>query len=190
MSLQRLEIRKSIVAMLKAKIENFTDIDVKMITANRYFPVPTSPDECEAKLPLIGIYMRSESAVINTVAPRRLKRTVPMVIEIVVGANENFDDDIDYLCSAVEKVIHSDDTLNGSADDCVMTGTEVDVSMDGEIPFGAARMTFDATYYTDAPEEQDLKDFEGLDYEVKSKVDQALDGAFAEIDGTVNVREE
>lgn len=169
---ERQLIREALLEMLEGNLEG-----VKLLKANRYLPIWNSDD----LLPAVLIYTRSESAEIFVAAPRQYKRTIQLAIEIVAYANDKLDELLDKITRDIEKLIFVDDTLKGTANDCILTGIESDLNVDGERPIGANRLLFDVTYLTFAPEEQRLKDFEGVDFEINTEEGDAI------IEGSVDI---
>ncbi len=112
------------------------------ISQSRVFNVPAG---AQAAL----IYTNAESVEPATLTyPRKLTRTLSLVIEVITRATSDLDDALDALCVKVEEAIAADYTLNGLADDCVLTQTTITHSFDGDAPIGSARMEFLVSYRT------------------------------------------
>ncbi len=166
MSSKREEIRAAVLAILEGISQVTTgsgDAAISRIYTNRAKKL--WPNE----LPAILIYTRSEASEIGVAAPRAYKRIMKLAIEIVCkGAEEsNFDDTIDTISEDVEQRIFRNETLNGLVSDILLSDTEMDYVMEGDQPIGAAVLTFNVEYWTDAPIEQpDLDDFTTVHSEI------------------------
>lgn len=128
------------------------------VFTNRMRPLSARPNirSERSQLPALIIYTRNEKAEIFNVAPREYKCTVDVIIEIVADAVDGVDDLLDSMAETVERILGRDDTIAGTADDCVYTGTDMSIIEDKvERPIGAVAMTFQATYYRNAPDGPD-----------------------------------
>jgi len=145
-------IRKKVAELLKNNTA----------AGKRVFPNASVPPN-EKQLPVILIYPRSESAAKYAEAPRELERGLDLAIEIYAAGpevdedgNEPEDEDslediLDDLSEQVERIMHKDETLQGTADDSILTNTEMEFSGTGAQPIGSSRLTYSVTYYTHAP---------------------------------------
>lgn len=152
-SKQRKIIRKKIVEILKNKITG---------VGPRVFPNASIPPWDE-ELPVILIYPRSEGATKYAEAPRELARDLDLAIEIMAKGPEvdedgnepvgkkSLEDILDDLTEQVECEMSRDETLQGVADDSILTNTEFEFLGDGGSPIGSARLTYAVTYYTMSP---------------------------------------
>lgn len=115
-------------------------------------------------LPAIAIYTLEEEVDPSSAnsAPRELKRNLSLAVEVAAVQQASIDDELDALAQEVERAICADDTLGGKASDIVLASTNVDILADGERIIGVMRLEFAATYYTFAPDAEDvpLPDFE------------------------------
>lgn len=149
----RKNIRKAVVAMLKDK----TDVGARVFSNS-------SVPAWEEELPVILVYQRTESAVEFAMAPKELRRSLDLAIEIVAkGPEENSDlqtpetgvksleDQLDDIAEQVECLLHADDTLQGTCDESSLTNTEFEFESVGALPIGSARLTYEALYNTMAP---------------------------------------
>jgi len=161
----RREIRDSVFQILKDKIS-----DVKSFSKNRFRPYWPAEE-----LPAISIYTLTETSEIYDTAPRNLKRTLTLAVEVIVQDDESSDDIVDKLCLEVENAIHVDETLGSKASDCVLTGTEMIQKKEGDTLTASAILQVDVKYFTDAPAQQDLKDYKGADFTMKVGDNQTPD---------------
>jgi hypothetical protein len=141
MAHQRKSIRDEIAAALVGK----TDAGDR-VYANRVLP------HRKLRLPAISIYTLSESATDNLSAPREYQRKMVLAVEAAVSSLDDVDDTVDVLAEQIEIAMDAEPTFGGVCSDCKMTGTEVEVLMDGDRPVGALRISYEVTYYTYAPD--------------------------------------
>lgn len=150
----RQEIRDSVLAILKEQVSG-----IKSFSKNKFRPTWENEE-----LPGLGVYTLQESSEVHNEAPRNLKRILTLVIEIVVQADEKLDDELDQFCLAVENAIHVDETLRSKASDCRLVGTDLMQKPEGDTLTGSALLSFEVKYFSDAPSEQVLKNYEGADF--------------------------
>lgn len=167
------------------------------VFTNRMRPLSArpSPRSDRSQLPALIIYTRNEKAEIFNVAPREYKCTVDVIIEIVADATDGVDDLLDSMAETVERILGRDDTIAGTADDCVYTGTDMTIIDDKvERAIGAVAMTFQATYYRNAPDGIDAPDggynatlpdmtSVHVDYSLDNEQDDPRDRAQTHIEG-------
>ena len=112
------------------------------------------------ELPALLVYTQDDRAEIFNEAPRRYERTASVAVEIVARANDDLDDVLDGIADEVEAALFDNPYLLVSdgqggtvarSADTVLTTTEIKILKEGDTEIGAARLTFDATYYQDAP---------------------------------------
>lgn len=133
--------RKLIREKVKELLINNTDCSSR-VYENRftaYWP---------GKMPAISIYTMSESAEIYNVAPRKYKRKISLAIEIIFEAKEDsIDDQMDLVCSQIEAILHTDDTLGGLSDEVIYQGTRFNIVQedDGQV-HSMARMEYEVHY--------------------------------------------
>lgn len=108
------------------------------------------------ELPALAIYTLQEGAEDRSTAPRELTRTMQLAIEAAVKQSSNVDDAMDAISLEIEKVMHADETFGGVAGDSVLTSTELDVMEEADRPVGLVRLVYTVTYYTHAPEADDV----------------------------------
>jgi len=138
--------------------------------------VPWRPSE----LPALAIYTLEETVAPASVetAPRELERRLQLALEGAVRVDAAVDDALDAFAVEIERAIHADDTLGGTASDAVLEGTEVlGPFADGDQLVAVIRLTYGVTYYTYAPEagDDDLDDFKTADvhYDLKGEQEPA-----------------
>jgi hypothetical protein len=98
-----------------------------------------------APSPAIAIYTLGESAADEDTAPRILKRSLDLMIE-VFAAGETADNQLDDLSVQIEAAMHQDETLGGIVDDCVLSDTEAEFFLEGAKLVGLLRMVYQVTY--------------------------------------------
>ncbi len=144
MASERKAIRAEVVSILKGT--NTPPLGGATAAGQRVFPTRTNPI-FEIELPCIAVYTLNEPAERYNEAPRRNKRTVRLAVEIVHELNDTLDDALDDICEQVENLLLPNDTLNGKAADVQLVETEIVTLPEGQRPIGAARISFDVTYY-------------------------------------------
>jgi len=119
------------------------------------------------ELPALAIYTLDESVdpASSTTAPRELERTVDLAIEGAVRQGENIDDSIDELALEIERAMHADPYLGGTASDSILSSTEIEVVEESDRLVGVVRLVYSTRYYTLAPDPADveLDDFKTAD---------------------------
>jgi hypothetical protein len=96
--------------------------------------------------PYISIFALNEESGQNDMTGTDELRTLNLAIDLYVSVTEGIEDEIDDLAKAVEDLMDADDALGGHAINCELKGTETDLSMAGDQPFGLARLTYQVTY--------------------------------------------
>ena len=151
---QRKLIRKKIIEILTGT----TDAGAR-VWANQSTP---AWEEQLALGPMILVYPRSEGAETYAIAPRELKRTLDLAVEIIAAGPEADDeksgapslsDILDDVSHQVECELSRDDTVGCTASDIQLTNTEFEFTNEGAVPFGSARLLYTVTYYTNVPED-------------------------------------
>ena len=168
----RREIRDSVFAILKEKVPNIISF-----SKNRFRPIWQSEE-----LPGLGVYTLQETSEVLDEAPRRLKRTLTLAVEVVVQGDEKLDDTLDEICLDVENAIHVDETLNCKVSDCRLVSTDLIQKPEGDTLTGSAILNFEAVYFTYAPDVQNLRPYKGADFAIERGVEDA-----PTMEGTANV---
>lgn len=109
-----------------------------------------------SSLPAILVYTRQETAEEFNTAPRELKRTLTVGIEIVARADDELDDTLDDLAQEVERIMSENQLLadddgdpeSERCSDIAYTGAEITLTGDGDNQHGACVLSYDVTYYT------------------------------------------
>lgn len=168
----RKQIRKAAKAWLLNQIPSVAD----RVFDNRATKI------WDTEFPLLVVFTKSESAEEYVTAPRELKRTLKLYVDVMVNLLEpdadsapgaiSGDDQIDDICEAVEqRMANFGFDTNGLfklVDDVMYSDTEIDHNPEAERPFIVARITFDVTYYSLAPaESSELDDFKHAHIENK-----------------------
>lgn len=106
--------------------------------------IELEPDE----LPLILVTAREEEVEPLSVSEwdSADRRTLQIHIECLALALDDVDDRLDALCLGVEQAMSGLLVQGLETAHFRLRRTESDVDRDGEVPIGAARMTFDARY--------------------------------------------
>lgn len=120
------------------------------------------------EIPGILVYALSERSDDEDSAPRELRRTLSLEIEVVVLMDDAALSTVNDLAAEIEAVMDAARTLDGKASDSTLTGTEVAADREGEQLLLSAVLSYDVTYYTAAPEptaNADLDDFERVQAE-------------------------
>jgi hypothetical protein len=103
------------------------------------------------ELPALLIATNSESIdVLDFVSNPSLERTLTINVTAVAKAVSNLDDTLDQIIKEVEVAVSTSNTLGGLVKDVVLTGIEIEMNADAEMPTGQAVLTFNANYYTRA----------------------------------------
>ena len=99
-------------------------------------------------LPIVTISFDSESSSLATIGIKTMQRNVDVIVDVYCKANANLDDDVDDICLQIEDAIAGDFTLNGLAKQCILTGTDLQLTGDAEQPIGIARLRYSILYFT------------------------------------------
>lgn len=169
--------RKAIRDAVKTILTGATDAGEKVYTnrARHTFP---------AELPVILVYTTEENSEVRAVSPNaELARTLKLVIEIPMKADDTLDDRLDAIALQVETVMGRDDTLGGTANFSFLSGTVMGLDAESKYQIGALVMTFDVNYYGFVNEDVAENDLT----EVHTKIDTAPEDGQIEIEGDVTL---
>jgi len=151
MASKRKLLRQTIVKLLKGN----TDVGDNVF-ANR----PTPLWECE--LPAICVYIKTEPTEEKVTAPKVYSRNASVVVDILALANDNCDDILDDIQEQVEEILFSnrylldpDDKVERLDAEIKLVSTDMDLYAEGDKIAGSNRITFTASYDTEAPEQKD-----------------------------------
>lgn len=126
------------------------------------------------ELPCIIIYTRTTKSVVFDESPRRYRHEAELTVEcaLEVAAGQEIDDELEGFEQEVITALLLDDTLAGTVDDLLLTGSTNTIDGEGAKLLAAVIITFDAIFYTEAPVpgSQVLDDFASL------HIDYSLDG--------------
>ena len=114
-------------------------------------------------------------------APRELKRTVDLIFLCGLKQTDNFvaihdniiADALDSFAMIVEDLISADDTLSGTASQCVLKSTpKLTISEQGDQLLGTIEVNFRVTYYRHAPVDLpvDIFDFADIRHSLANAV--------------------
>ena len=174
MSEHRKQIRKAMVKILLGRT-----LARENVFANRSLVNPSEG------LPGINLYFTSEALDEHSSAPRKMKRTLNCDIEVIVDGktDDEVSDRLDDLLEQIERCLSADDTLRGTASDCILQSIDIESSAEGERPIGSAKMVWSVKYYDDFPRDardQGLVPFDG--YDAEWKVDESDPDSMAAAD--------
>jgi len=103
----------------------------------------------DAKLPALCVYTGDETSALITIGARTLRRVNNVVVEAYCkGASTAVHDTIDTICVEVEEAIASDFTLGGLAKSAILSGTEVDINVQGEYAIASVKLVYAVEYIT------------------------------------------
>jgi hypothetical protein len=106
------------------------------------------------ELPALLIATNSESIELIDIGINALQqRTLTISVTALVKAIDSLDDMLDTVIKEVEQAMSASltaNTLDGLVKDLVLTGIEIEMNSDMEVPAGQAVLTFNANYYTRA----------------------------------------
>lgn len=141
------------------------------------------------ELPAIIIYTRNTRSEVFDESPRRYRNEAELVVECAdeILAGEEIDDQLDAFEQEVINVLLLDETLAGTADDLLLTGSSMAIQEDGARLLGACVLSFNAVYYTYAPTQgtQTLDPLRHVhvEYSLDGKQDDSRDRAQTDIAG-------
>jgi hypothetical protein len=105
-----------------------------------------------SKVPCILVYTRTEGGEPDSITPNGYLRRLSLAVEVIWKANAELDDRLDEVAEAIEAVISTSEDeslpLGGAVADIEYRGTELDLSRDAEDQLGAARLLYEAKYFT------------------------------------------
>lgn len=103
----------------------------------------------DAKLPAICVYTTDETSALVTIGSRTLRRVINVMVEVFIkGTSTAVSDTLDGICVSAEEAIAGDFTLNGLAKSCILTGTEIDINIEGERAVASAQLVYAVEYVT------------------------------------------
>jgi hypothetical protein len=104
-----------------------------------------------SELPGLKVFTGSEAVEVIEISSNPLQeRNLTVTVTAVAKAVSDLDDALDQMIKEVEVAVASSSTLGGLVKDVVLTGSDVEMNADAEMPTGQAVLTFNANYYTRA----------------------------------------
>ncbi len=147
MSHARTSIREALVDRLKTKVDDIFLTDAKdKIYGSRSKPL------FDQFLPAILVYARNENILeerFTTDGFGATKRELDVAIEAVVLGNEEIDNALDNIAAQIEFAFDGWEMPTRKADVLKLKSTEIDISIDGSKIYGAIRLNYSITYYTE-----------------------------------------
>lgn len=173
-------IRKQAVAVLLGRT----------LAGASVFPSRVAPylsNGWQNELPAIAVYTMDENGEIFNASPREYRRTVELVIEIIVTEDADLDDTLDTIAREVEQLLLVDDTLGGTCNNLTYARTRMVIKEEGDKQFGGCRVIFDAEYQDRHPDDffnDSLHDFNQLqtDYSLSNAQADPADRARTNIE--------
>lgn len=137
-------IRRHVVAALRAEAGALAG----QVHPSRVLPLRRS------RLPAVLVYANKDSVVGSRDDSVRIHvREVELVVEIVAAAAADLDEILDSHALAVERIVQSEETQGGNAEDTVLADTKLAFVQEGETLFGSCQITFKITYAKPAHED-------------------------------------
>jgi hypothetical protein len=106
----------------------------------------------EDELPAIVVLSRSENIAADGYPASgwnsSLRRNAAIVVEGIVQALEDVDDQLDDLAAEIEDVLEPFIIPGLESAELRLTDAEIDVNYEGSLPIGAVRLTYQVTYQT------------------------------------------
>jgi len=103
------------------------------------------------ELPALKVFTGSEAIEVIDLSSNPLQdRNLTVTVTAVAKAVSNLDDTLDTMIKEVEVAVATNNTLGGLVKDVVITGSDVEMNAEAEVPTGQAILTFNANYYTRA----------------------------------------
>lgn len=103
----------------------------------------------DAKLPAAVVYTNSQASTLATIGFRTLRGNLSVSVQIhVKGSSATIVNEVDDACALIEDAIGSNFSLNGLVKSCVLTETDIDISVEGEKPVASAQLSYTVEYVT------------------------------------------
>jgi hypothetical protein len=125
----------------------------------RVFKARVLPLDQDLELPALTVYGKDEDVDPDSksTAPRELARTLKLAIEGSIAVTEDLDDRLDDLAAEIEAAVDKDPTFGRTASDAILSGTLIGMDTSGDQPIGVVILTYSVTYYTQAPDAEDVR---------------------------------
>jgi hypothetical protein len=101
----------------------------------------------QSALPRVCVYTMEESSDGDNTG-RALRRSLSLMVEIIVAANDGIDDAVDDLAELIEVALAADRQRGGLAYDTTLTSTRLSVHQEGEEKTGHGVLSFAVVYRT------------------------------------------
>ena len=132
--------REQIRAAVETAVTGLTTTGSRVF-ASRVYPLNDN------ELPCLLVHTRLETSTPITMGPRRrMERTVTVMVEGVVKANQDYDDTLDTISVEVEQAIYNAPSLQGLVKDIFLSGTEIKFTGESDKPVAVISMSFMARY--------------------------------------------
>jgi hypothetical protein len=142
-------VRTQIREAMKAALTGLPTTGAKVFKSRDW---PRNAEE----LPALLIYSGPESSE-PVDFDEATDRDYDVVVEVALFAGaDGIDDFMDQIAVEVENAVQADQTFGGLAKSTTLTGSEPDVNLDGEMPFGSLAMTYSVNYVADSDPEETL----------------------------------
>ena len=151
--------RKLIRQRVKILLSGTTGADA------RVYASPALPLRKKQELPAILVVTPEDPTVPESIssAPRLLEHELTLIVSGIHHGTDGAQlaDDLDDLAQEIETAMHEDPQLAGCAGDLWLTGTTIDIEIDGDRLIGACQLTYQIQYHDLAPAAPtDLDDFQ------------------------------
>jgi hypothetical protein len=101
------------------------------------------------ELPCVLVFTRNEiSEPVTMSAPRRIQRTLTVMIEGYVKSVNGYEDKLDKIAVEVETAIYNSTSLKATLRDIFLSGTEIKLLGEADKPVAVVSMSFTAKYHT------------------------------------------
>lgn len=99
-----------------------------------------------SELPAILISNGEETAVPRDLRATQHRRTLNLVIEVKVEANDTVDDDLDTIAGEIETILLANPTLDATCISQTYKSATLELDSDSEIEKGVLTLTFEVQY--------------------------------------------
>lgn len=103
----------------------------------------------DAKLPAAMVYTNTQASSLATIGFRTLRGTLSVSVQIhIKGSSATITNELDDACALIEDAIGSSFSLNGLVKSCILTDTDIDISVEGDRPVASAQLSYTVEYVT------------------------------------------
>ena len=140
-------IREGIAARLGAVTENG---EYWTHAESRVYSTRSSAQIYPEEMPLLIVSATSESSqpIDKSEFEGGYIRTLTVDVEGVAEALDDVEDELDSLALGIEGAMDGLQITDAESTHLFMTGMEIDIDRDGEIPIGSIRVTYEIKYHT------------------------------------------